>query len=306
MRVALLATVVGLGSAAVGYAACAVIATLLSRAAARRGTSAALALRLLPALGATLAALALVVPAFIAYEPIRADETPGAVAVSLASAGLLLVASVLRRALRTWRATRRVLDEWERSAQPFAMPSVPAPTYRIADPFPVVAVVGVIRPRLFVARSVLHALTPGELEAVLQHEAAHVRARDNVKRWLLSCAPSLGWRRAARGLERAWENAAEHEADRGTRGALDLASALVKTARLVPPGAQLRVPAAAFHGGGDVASRVQHLVADRTATSAPRFALGTVLLAAAGAVLAAAPLFWPTVHLWTEALIHLP
>jgi hypothetical protein len=169
-----------------------------------------------------------------------------------------------------------------------------------------VAVVGVIRPRLFVARSVLHALTPGELQAVAQHEAAHVRARDNVKRWLMACAPSLGWRRTALALERAWEEAAEHEAERGAQGALDLASALVKTARLAPLGAHLRVPAAAFHGGGDVARRVQDLVAGAPEALAGRSGTRAAVLAAAAALVAAIPLLWPVAYGWAEALIRLP
>jgi Zn-dependent protease with chaperone function len=304
MRVALLATLAGLGSAAVAYAVCMVFARALSPAAVRRGSPAALVVRLLPGAGALFSALALVVPAFLIHEPARADERPGALTVALAAAGLALVGSMLRRTLHAWRATRRVLDEWERSAQPFAMADTPAPTFRIVNAFPVVAVVGVIRPRLFVARSVLQALTPGELQAVMEHEAAHLRARDNVKRWLMACAPSIGWRRTALALERAWENAAEHEADRGAHGSLDLASALVKTARLAPEGAHLRIPAAAFHGGGDVARRVQDLVAGGPARARGRGRLAVAALAAA--LTAAIPLLWPLAYGCAEALVSLP
>jgi Zn-dependent protease with chaperone function len=305
MRLAILMTVVGLASAAAGYAVCAVIAAVLSRAGAQRGSAVALALRLLPALGGLLAGLALAVPAFLMHEPASVDERPGAFAMLLASAGMLVAGSLARRTLRAWRSTRRVLGEWERSAQPVAMPGTPAPGFCIAHSFPVVAVVGVIRPRLFVARSVLQALTPRELQAVLQHEAAHVRALDNVKRWLMACAPSIGWRRTALELEEAWEHAAEHEADRGAQGALDLASALVKTARLAPHSARLRVPAAAFHGGGDVARRVQDLIAGAPQLTRPSV-FRSPLLAASVALLAALPLLWPAAYGWAEALVHLP
>jgi len=305
MRLALLATLTGLGSAAAAYAACLVIARAFAPLALRRGTAAALGVRLLPAVGALFAALILVVPAFVIHEPANADERPGVITVALAAAGLALLASLMRRSFHAWRATRRVLDEWERSAQPFTMPDTPAPAFRIAESFPVVAVVGVIRPRLFFARSVLHALTPDELQAVVEHEAAHLRARDNVKRWLMACAPSVGWRRTALQLERAWENAAEHEADRGAHGALELASALVKTARLAPAGAHLRLPAAAFHGGGDVARRVQELVAGGPALATRKGSVVTAL-AAATALAATVPLLWPLAYRYAEALIHLP
>jgi Zn-dependent protease with chaperone function len=305
MRIALLALLVGLGSGAAGYAVAAVLARLASPLALRRGGSAALAARLLPAAGALVAALALAVPAFLIHEPAQADERPGLAAILMAAAGLLLAASFARRSFRAWRATRRVVGEWERSAQPVAMPSVPAPAFGIAHPFPVVAVVGVIRPRLFVAKSVLGVLTPGELQAVLEHEAAHVRAWDNVKRWLMTCAPSLGWRETALALERAWEHAAEHDADRSAHGALDLASALVKTARLAPHGAHLHIPAAAFHGGGDIARRVQDLVAGAPQALGGRIGFRAALVGIA-ALLASAPLLWPAAYGWAETLIRLP
>jgi len=305
MRLAILTTVVGLASAALGYGVCAVIAAIVSRRGVHRGSATALALRLLPAGGGLLASLALAVPAFLMHEPASVNERPGAFAMLLAAAGTLVACSLARRTLRAWRSTRRVLGEWERSAQPVAMPGTPAPGFCIAHSFPVVAVVGVIRPRLFVARSVLNTLTPRELQAVLQHEAAHVRALDNAKRWLMACAPSIGWRGTALELEHAWEQAAEHEADRGAKGALDLASALVKTARLAPHSARLRVPAAAFHGGGDVARRVQDLIAGAPQLT-PRSVFRSPLLAASVALLAALPLLWPAAYGWAEALVRLP
>jgi Zn-dependent protease with chaperone function len=156
-----------------------------------------------------------------------------------------------------------------------------------------------------VARSVLDALTPAELQAVLEHEAAHVHARDNVKRWLLACAPTLGWRRAALGLERAWEEAAEHEADRASGVGLHLASALIKTARLARGGPGPLAPAAAFHGGGNVARRIRELVEAR-APLGRRTSLIPLLWLVAGLLAAALPLGWPQAHHWAEILVHLP
>jgi Zn-dependent protease with chaperone function len=305
MRVALLATTVGLAAAAAAYAAGVLVSSLLARAAMRRGSSAALAARLLPIVGALVAALVVVVPGFALHEPAQANEVPGVLATGLAAAGLILAGSLSRRAFRAWQATRRLLRQWERSAARVELAAGPAPAFRIAHPFPVVAVLGVLRPRLFVEESVLRALTPAELAAVLEHEAAHLRARDNLKRWMLACAPSLGWRTQARALDRAWENATEHEADRCAQGSLELASALVKTARLAPSGTQLHVPAAAFHGGGDVARRVKELV-DGGSRPTPRLDWSTVLAALAVVVAAAAPLAWATAHRWAEVLIHLP
>jgi hypothetical protein len=306
MRVALLASIVGLAALAVGYALGVLVSLPLVRSALRLGGATALALRLLPSAAALVAAGALTIPGFALYEPARADERPGLSVLLLATAGVLLAASTTRRWVLTWRATQQLLARWRRTARPLATPCGPAPAFRVADPFPVVAVVGVLRPRLYLARSVVRALTPAELSAVLEHEAAHVAARDNFKRWLLACAPSAGWRRAAQRLESAWEQAAEHDADRGSRGALELASALVKTARLAPRRPGLRVPAVAFHAGGDVACRIRTLVENAEFAPPGRSGLRAALLAAAAAGAASLPLAWPLAHRWAETLIHLP
>ena len=172
------------------------------------------------------------------------------------------------------------------------------------------ALVGIVRPRLFVAAQVVEALTPVELQAVLAHETGHLEARDNLKRMALRFLPTLGWRRLAASLEERWEAAAEAEADRrtGPDSALDLASALLKVARLAPPGARLGAPVAAFHSGEGVAGRVQALLQSPSAPppsrSTARARLGALILGA-GVALAVAGLL-PVIHGLNEVVIHLP
>jgi Zn-dependent protease with chaperone function len=278
----------------------------LVHGALRLGGTAALALRLAPSAAAVVAAGAFIVPGFVLYEPANAAERLGLGVLLLAAAGSLLAGSAARRSVLAWRATRRLVARWHRTARPLARPCSQTPAFRIADPYPIVAVVGVLRPRLYLARSVLRALTPAELSAVLEHEAAHVAARDNLKRWLLACAPTFGWRETAQRLETAWEQAAEQDADRGSRGALELASALVKTARLAPAGPHLGIPAVAFHGGGDVARRIRVLVEGAQLAPPGRNGIRTALVAAVFAGAALVPFAWPLAHRWAEALIHLP
>jgi Zn-dependent protease with chaperone function len=306
MRLALFACVAGLAATALAYALGVLVSLPLVRGALRLGGAAALALRLVPPAVALIAGCAFVVPGFVLHEPAHSAERPGLTVLLLAAAGLLLAVATARRALRAWHATRRLVARWRRTARPLERPRTPTPAFRIADPYPVVAVVGVLRPRLYLAGSVLRALTPAELSAVLEHEAAHMAARDNLKRWLLACAPSLGWHGAARRLEIAWEQAAEQEADRGSRGALELASALVKTARLAPAAAQLGVPAVAFHAGGDVARRIRSLVEGAPLAPRERKGIRTALLAVVVAGAASLPFAWPLAHRWAETLIHLP
>ena len=221
-------------------------------------------LRMLPSAGSAFLVIAIVLPSFWLFEPRGTDESGvaalavfGAVAAALAGAGL-------RRAAMSWRETLRVERAWASAAVPAAPLAVPVPSYRIASDAPVAALVGVIRPRLFVADEFLASLSFDERQAVLDHEAAHLASRDNLKRLLMTAAPD--WLTLTGGglaLERAWETAAENEADDRAAGpdrarALDLAAALLKAARLAP---MARTAASHFSRGGPVGGRVVRLLA---------------------------------------------
>jgi Zn-dependent protease with chaperone function len=240
-------------------------------AARRSGTLAAL--RLLPSALGGLVAGGLVAPAYLAREPRDAGEAPGLVLGLLAALGGALLAISAARILASWRATRRLLVEWRAGSEPLDL-GAPAPTFRTRSAFPVVAAVGVLRPHLFVAAQVLEGLADDEREAVLAHEAAHLRARDNLTGLLLrACPDGLLWGREAGVFERAWREAAEQAADEraalGAPGrAASLAAALVKVARMVPQDARLGLPAAALHGGETVADRVARLL--RLSREGPR------------------------------------
>src|SRR4029453_6407376 len=104
----------------------------------------------------------------------------------------------------------------------------------------------------------------------ISHETAHERSRDNLKRFLMYCAPDLfGWSRTARELEDAWQRQSEYFADdyavMGDESrAVVLASALVKVAQLSrrTRGVATPVPAwSAFHVPSLLETRVRRLVA---------------------------------------------
>src|SRR5262249_6348566 len=113
------------------------------------------------------------------------------------------------------------------------------------------------------------ALTPAEIDAALEHEKAHLAERDNLKRAVLhACRDVLAFLPSGRGLERAWAEAAESSADdsaarRGGEVAVNLAAAIVKIARMVPPASRPSLPAAALLTGIDrtgIESRVLRLL----------------------------------------------
>ena len=173
------------------------------------------------------------------------------------------------------------------------------------------ALAGVIRPRLIVTRGLVGALTAEELRASVAHEIGHWRALDNLKRLAMRAAPDfLFATRAASAIESRWAAAAEHAADRRACEDSDarcaLASALVKVAKLTPPRTPLAEPISTLVDGGDVASRVRRLLDDPepSVRSRPRWRLPLAAAAAAGVLaLAYAPLL-RLVHAATELLVN--
>jgi Zn-dependent protease with chaperone function len=269
------------------------------------------ALRLLPSAVSLLALFTLFVPAYLAHEPRGRAEVVGRPLLALATlAGLVLVSAALRT-VRAWIATRRLARAWAEGAAASGLTFAGRPAWRITHPFPVVAVLGVRRPRLYIASQVLSGLRGAELAAVLDHERAHLAAGDNLRHWLVRACPDLlAWTPAGERLDRAWLAAAEEAADeRATRGgpgaALALAEALVRVARLAPASCPALLPALALHNGDDLARRIRRLAdAPVAPTDPPRPAL----LPAALVLLATLP-FYPDalrlVHALTERLLAL-
>jgi Zn-dependent protease with chaperone function len=228
------------------------------------------ALRLAPFAFALLFVAALIVPSYLRYEPEATAEAVSLKLAAFAALSIIGLALALWRGLMAWLTTRRLIADWLRHAEPITLPNVALPAFRVAHKFPVVAVVGALRPRLFVAQQLFAALSHSELSAVLAHERGHLAARDNLKRTLLrACRDVLMIVPAGRTLDRAWAEsveaaADEHAAQAGDDAtALDLASALIKIARLIPTGAQPTMPAGAFLIGefadGNLAWRVERL-----------------------------------------------
>lgn len=226
------------------------------------------ALRVFPPVIAIVCVSALLLPAYIAHEPRHVVEPVslklGALA-AISACGLLLA---LWRGIVAWVATRRLINDWLRGAEPVSFDQIPIPAYRLRHQFPVIAIVGALRPKLFIADHLFQSLTREELAAALAHESGHLAAKDNLKRALLrACRDALAIVPSGKRLDRAWAEASEAAADEhaargGGNVALDLASTLVKIARLVPAGIKPAMPAGALLIGDDadgIAQRVRRL-----------------------------------------------
>ena len=233
------------------------------------------ALRVTPPAAAAALAFALIVPAYLLHEPADSGESVSIKLLMLACVSAAGVLLACWRVARTWLATRRLARDWMRHAEPFEVECAQVPAFRIRHSFPVIAVIGVLRPRLFVASQVFDVLTPEELTAALAHERGHVAGRDNLKRALLQAGEdALLHAPLGSSLRREWQRESEMAADEfaaadGAAAALDLASAIVKISKLIPRGARPTLPAGAHllgDGEDGTSRRVRNLL--RLASSA--------------------------------------
>ncbi len=105
---------------------------------------------------------------------------------------------------------------------------------------PIAATVGLVWPRVAVAREVMSNVDPLALRALFAHEEAHARHRDPLRIWLAQLASDLQWPwPAAHSRFSMWLHALELARDEearlcGVDGA-DLAAAVVAVARLGAP-----------------------------------------------------------------------
>jgi beta-lactamase regulating signal transducer with metallopeptidase domain len=249
------------------------IATNLEKPRARRTADLLFALRMLPFAAAAAVTLALAVPSFLLLEPRAIVEPVGAIPLVLGSCGILLVLFGVINAGIALRRASRGIALWTLGAES-AECAVEVPVLRIARAVPAMTVAGIARPRVLLSRAAEFLLNEGELRRALNHEVAHVRRRDNLKKLMLRLAPCPG----LRGLEAAWLEATEMAADDAAVSdaaeALDLAAALIKLSRLsVEPGPIepcVDLTAALVHGPASAVNvRVERLIAWRAEQPTP-------------------------------------
>jgi hypothetical protein len=219
------------------------------------------------------------IPSYLIHEPHTTNEYVSWKLGTLAGLSAVGVALAILRGIRSWMATRSLLKEWLASSTPIEIDSINVPTFVFAHSFPIIAVVGALRPRLFIADQVLESLSQEELAAAIAHEYGHLAAHDNFKRSVMRISrAALLLIPCGRSLDRAWIDASEsaadeHAAQQSSLVALNLASALVRIAKMIPKGQQEIMPASvsAFLANEDtprVRVRVRRLV--ELATADPR------------------------------------
>jgi Peptidase family M48 len=300
------------------------------------------ALRILPGCAAALFVVSVFLPSYWRYEP---RETSEGFDLTLAAGAVLaggLLAAAALRGLNAWRRASARARAWMRNARPLVLrelPPIPGSrlpahvrcprprwwnvvvsgarldtrirAFEVEAERPFMALVGVLRPRLLVTRSLMDVLSGEELSACVDHELGHCRAWDNLKRLAMRASPdALFATSAARAIERRWAAASEHAADdmaahHGMAARCALASALVKVARLIPDDRALTEPISTLVGGGEIAARVRRLLDDRAVM--PAAGRPGVPIAAVAALAGIGAVYGPllrVVHHATELLVH--
>src|SRR5881296_1512172 len=134
------------------------------------------ALRMLPAVTAMLFVAAVFVPSHWRYEP--RDTLEGfdftLIACAVAAGGLLAAAGV--RGLLAWSRARARARAWIQSARPLVAAGAGISAFEVETERPLMALVGVLRPSLLVARGLVEALSNEELAACVVHELGHSHA----------------------------------------------------------------------------------------------------------------------------------
>ena len=251
--------------------------------------------RACPGVGAAVLTLTVMTPAFAIFEPDRASETAGPLVIVLAVAALVQIGASMVMAAATLARTRAAARTWFTSAIPLDVdPPAGVPAYAIESPAPIVALVGVFTPKLIAARTVIESCTNEELTAIVAHERGHLHARDNLKRWLMACAPdALRWTPWHHEIAAAWHDAAEDAADDAAtlcddRARVDLAALLVKIARLAPEPSWPAATVSPFVEKSGLDRRVRRLLTPGERLRAPSRWLPLATLAVAGAIVAVA------------------
>jgi len=178
------------------------------------------------------------VPSYLWLEPLSSGERVGFACLGAAALGVVVwMLSAFRVGFSLVR-TSRYMSSCHRDGQEIAVDGEAARVLVVKREAPVMAVAGLVRPKLIVSRSVLHKLTPEQRAAAFRHEQAHQASRDNLKRFICLLAPdALPFVSGFRKIERQWARYTEWAADdRAVAGdsqrALSLAAALVSVAKL--------------------------------------------------------------------------
>src|SRR5437660_11130195 len=142
------------------------------------------ALRAFPFALGTAAVFILCVPSYLWLEPQASSERIGWVCLMLALLGVAGWAGSIGRVARAVGASVRISRAWTRASGKILLAHELGEAKIVENDAPLLALVGIFRPKLVISSGVLRSLSSEELHLALQHENAHRTSRDNLKRLL--------------------------------------------------------------------------------------------------------------------------
>jgi Zn-dependent protease with chaperone function len=279
-------------------------------------------IRILPVLLALLATFGFVLPALLKFEPRSTGELVGWPLLALASLGAVVLIVMLVRAATILRSTRLVSATWRTHSKKLLLEDIDVPIYCLEGDAPgsVLAVLGFLTPKIFVAKQIVGTLTRAELMAAVEHERAHIASFDNLKQLVLKVTRIPRLLRLFGGTDSAWTNASEIASDEAALASgisvLDLSSALIKVASLSTHAVVGKTVAAShlvpIESGSCLQARVEHLQKilegdDPVSQTAPRKRMKNIIVPLALAAItyaACVSAVLPFVHKVLEALVR--
>jgi len=273
-------------------------------------------LRILPMTLTVFAVLAFCIPSYLWLEPEAAGEKVGLLCFLTAVLGGLIWMLSVSRVIAAVRGTSKYMHRCEQHGRHVDVPGESSPALVLRDETPVLAVAGMVRPRLVISESVLQGLSPEQRDAAVRHEQAHRASRDNVKRFLMLLSPNvLPFVGSFSRVERSWARFTEWAADDQASGgdsdqALSLAAALVRVAKMGSKPQLSYLFSSLVSDDEDLRQRVDRLLRPQPKPGKPAEVLVPFLTGAGALMVAAATLVcvWPgslsLVHQALEALVR--
>ena len=220
------------------------------------------------------------VPSYLWFEPGATSERVGLPCILAGFLGISLCSQSFFRAFRAMLITRKFTRSCLKTGRELHLSPGSSPVLVVESEVPILAMAGVIRPRLVLSQGVLNSLSHDQLAAAVRHERAHLTSADNLKRLLVILSPEIfPFVHAFSRIEQAWKKISEWAADdsaveNDTLRSLSLASALIRVARLgapprLSPLCTALVSRDAANADSDLADRVDRLLHQAPAGNDP-------------------------------------
>jgi Zn-dependent protease with chaperone function len=227
--------------------------------------------RLVPFGLASIFVLGFCVPSYLWFEPGATSERVSSACILAGFLGISLCFQSFFRALRAVLNTRKFTRSCLKTGRELLLSAESSSVLVVESKVPILAMAGVIRPRLVLSQGVLNSLSHDQLEAAVRHERAHLTSADNLKRLLVMFSPEIfPFVHAFSSIEHAWKKTSEWAADdsaveNDTLRSLSLASALIRVAQLgapprLSPLCTALVSSGAANADSDLADRVDRLL----------------------------------------------